>query len=89
MYSQGAAGVGAHFVGVISEPAPHDELGPPRQLVNLTVPAAKVSACGEFVALNNAKVVEIDSAARLPTATMAARASRRRTPPITRTLSLF
>ena len=53
------------------------------ELVSATVPAAKLLVCWDPVALNSAKLVEIDSAAKLPTAPTAKRTKMRRQPLIT------
>ncbi|MGC1910017.1 MAG: hypothetical protein WA809_10525 [Candidatus Dormiibacterota bacterium] len=51
---------------------------PAEQLSSETVPAAKWFTCCDPVELNSARLVEIESAASVPTAPMAASARRRR-----------
>lgn len=81
VYSQGIAVVGVHVetllvvagVGVQLAGLPNGT-----QLRSVTVPAAKLLVCWLAVALNSARLVEIDTAANVPTAPRANRANRRR-----------
>jgi hypothetical protein len=76
VYSQGVDSVGVQVLA-LAEVSGVGVQPEPEQLHSVTVPAAKLLICWPPVELNSAKLVEIDSAAKSPTAPRAARAKRR------------